>query len=831
MQENKVDFIIYSESTKYLQECIFYIKRLKLPDKYRIGILSMTSAGSLPEAYQEGMKASDAKYKVYISDHTFMIDDMFLYHLVKIFRNYPNVGMFGIRGQNSAEEYGREITGTEYGIQEINLQGQKGNHQVSFLEEALVATQYDIDWDIEDKKKYMHIQCRQFIYQGYQVIVPYQERCWCLNDREKSRGEMYDNIKFLIRRIEVFHDLEAAEKLKAMLTDGEISIETCEKLVNHICYAKGMVKWFIMDLVSGTRKTGKYVDASGSIAIDGRTECGMHIITAFNDNWSSYAGVMLQSLYENNRDIQITVHVLQADVKEGHRMVLRKQAAGFEHQIIFYDFDIQKLPSDIMTNASWTEEAYFRLFIADMLPEYIERGLYLDPDIIINRCIYDLYFMDMGEREVIGCREFSRKKEGFGDIRDELFASCIVEEDFEYFNSGVMLLNIKKIREHVKGSDYFRLLPEEQKAFDQDLLNLMHWKQAAFVDEFRYNFFPRTCFGAVNGLTENEIKQFAAIVHYGGPKPWNTSAPVRADRLWWEWAARTEWKVSVIIPTYNRRDTLGRAIDSVLNQTYKEFEIIIVDDCSSDGTYEYISKRYGDDNRIVYIKNDSNIGQSASRNTGAAYADGYFVAFLDDDDEWLPDKLEKQIRTLWESGKDVGFVYSSFIFSWDNGMISQWPPVEQDIECKRGDVLKTLLLYPLVGMITVVIKKDLFVELGGFNEELLALEDYEFSIRAARVSPFAFVDEALAIAHVSKTSVGKNKDNEIMAQCFLINKYKEELEKHGIREAKFQKVFRNAMGYGNVKKMLECLMAYGDDIEYYIALAKETVENQKEEYE
>lgn len=99
--------------------------------------------------------------------------------------------------------------------------------------------------------------------------------------------------------------------------------------------------------------------------------------------------------------------------------------------------------------------------------------------------------------------------------------------------------------------------------------------------------------------------------------------------------------VSIVIPTYNRARFLGRLVRSVLNQTYKNFEVIVADDASTDDTAEII-KTFKDD-RIRYIRHESNAGAAAARNTGIKASRGEYVAFQDSDDEWLPEKLEKQM--------------------------------------------------------------------------------------------------------------------------------------------------------------------------------------------
>lgn len=108
--------------------------------------------------------------------------------------------------------------------------------------------------------------------------------------------------------------------------------------------------------------------------------------------------------------------------------------------------------------------------------------------------------------------------------------------------------------------------------------------------------------------------------------------------------AKNNPKVSVIIPTYNRAHLIGRAIKSVLNQTYKDFEIIIVDDGSTDKTEEVV-KDFKDE-RVRYIRREKNKGGSAARNTGIKAARGEYIAFQDSDDEWLPEKLEKQMKAF-----------------------------------------------------------------------------------------------------------------------------------------------------------------------------------------
>lgn len=281
--------------------------------------------------------------------------------------------------------------------------------------------------------------------------------------------------------------------------------------------------------------------------------------------------------------------------------------------------------------------------------------------------------------------------------------------------------------------------------------------------------------------------------------------------------------VSVIIPTYNRKDTLKRSIDSVLNQTYGNIEVIIVDDCSTDGSFEYIADVYEEVQNITYIMNDKNIGPGAARNVGVMHAKGEYVAFHDSDDVWMPDKLEKQMKLMKQTDDNVGFVYSSFCGEAQDGSIGVWPPENWENSKKEGDIFSWLLLQPMVGAITIVMKKEIFLTVGGFNEELRALEDYEFSLRVAQRYNILFIEEALARVYNSADSVGKSALNSMYAQCYIAKKYLKEYEKYGLKKEKYLRMLDEAKKYGIVGEFLKAIL-YNMQDEDYIQYVKETLE-------
>ena len=261
--------------------------------------------------------------------------------------------------------------------------------------------------------------------------------------------------------------------------------------------------------------------------------------------------------------------------------------------------------------------------------------------------------------------------------------------------------------------------------------------------------------------------------------------------------------VSVVIPTYNRKHTLKRSIESVLRQTYRNFEIILVDDCSTDGTMEYMEAEYGavSDVNIVYVRNDCNLGAAGARNAGISYAKGEYIAFHDSDDEWFPNKLEKQMLHFMECKSSVGAVYSAFYLNEKKKIVC--PPKEGNMSWKSGYIFHSLLIRPLVGMITLVVRKSVLQEVGGFREQLNSMEDYELTIRIAQKYEIDLVDEILAVAHDSENSVGKRDKDKIVTQCFVMDIYRDALELAGRKRMKFERVYQEAGAYGYEEFFLE----------------------------
>lgn len=238
-------------------------------------------------------------------------------------------------------------------------------------------------------------------------------------------------------------------------------------------------------------------------------------------------------------------------------------------------------------------------------------------------------------------------------------------------------------------------------------------------------------------------------------------------------------KVTVIIPTHNRAHVIRRALHSVLHQTYGNLEVIVVDDASTDNTGETVAS--SQDPRIIYLRHETRKGASAARNTGIRAASGDFIAFQDSDDEWLNQKLEKQMAVLLQASDDVGLVYSGFLRF--EGKRATYCPSKR-VKKKSGRILSTLLDGNFVTTQAVVVRKECLAKAGLFDEKLPRLQDWELFIRVAEYYEFACIDEPLLIAFHSPESITADESLVPVALKMILAKHEKLFLRHPRSHAK-----------------------------------------------
>lgn len=211
--------------------------------------------------------------------------------------------------------------------------------------------------------------------------------------------------------------------------------------------------------------------------------------------------------------------------------------------------------------------------------------------------------------------------------------------------------------------------------------------------------------------------------------------------------AETEELISIIMPAYNAEKTLAQAVTSALAQTYQNFELLIIDDCSTDST-SALARSFRD-SRIRVLTNEANSGACHTRHHGAAQARGRWLAFLDSDDLWAPDKLEKQLRLQKERSADLVFTGSAFISA--DGTPKNWTlHVPETIGYRK------LLKQNLISNSSVLVRREKFLECECLCEGLH--EDFVCWMRILKGGALACgIDEPLLIYRLSPTSKSGNK--------------------------------------------------------------------------
>lgn len=221
--------------------------------------------------------------------------------------------------------------------------------------------------------------------------------------------------------------------------------------------------------------------------------------------------------------------------------------------------------------------------------------------------------------------------------------------------------------------------------------------------------------------------------------------------------------ISIIIPTYNRVDLILKTLQSVFAQTYDDYEVIVVDDGSEDDTPELLRGQ-----KIRYVRHEANKGAAAARNTGADIARGHYLAFLDSDDVWLFNKLEKQISDIQHTRALVVGTQSLKLDEENKTCLSQFHPE------RLGTNSEQLLQNLQVNTSSLLIEKNLFMKVNGFDTQLKVYEDWDLLIRLAEHTDYFFItQEVLVISHTHSLNTSKltGSEKKLENAIIFLNKH------------------------------------------------------------
>ena len=244
--------------------------------------------------------------------------------------------------------------------------------------------------------------------------------------------------------------------------------------------------------------------------------------------------------------------------------------------------------------------------------------------------------------------------------------------------------------------------------------------------------------------------------------------------------------ISVIIPTYNRENSILRSVKSVLNQTYNDIEVIVVDDGSTDNTANLIKSIT--DKRLRYFKYKKNKGQSFARNFGGKKSRGDIICFHDSDDEWLYNKLELQMNCF--NKVDCDFIFGQFE---KEGNIY---PNAEFITNNSQNLFENILKNPLISPTTLLCKKKILDDVGWFNKNTYCFEDYELSLKLSKKYKGMFFKGVLVKVydvgdHVESDS---NASKGLDTRCKLFIQYFKDIYRYGLCETWLRGI-KNFIGY------------------------------------
>jgi len=252
-------------------------------------------------------------------------------------------------------------------------------------------------------------------------------------------------------------------------------------------------------------------------------------------------------------------------------------------------------------------------------------------------------------------------------------------------------------------------------------------------------------------------------------------------------------KVSILIPSYNSAHFLPISIESALSGTYQDFEIIVIDDGSSDNTQEVMQsfiKKYPHKIRYIWQENK---GLAVARNTGIAQAQGEYLALLDADDKWLPCRLQEGVRIL-DADSSIGLVHGNITYIDINDKEIRTP--KRRVQFLNGFIFENIFLRKAdIACPTVLFRRTCCQEAGGFDVNLsrLGCEDRDLWLRIAPQCKIAYIDKVLSFYRLTPQSMSQNIDKMTKARLYVIDKYcpQDDQSKYSLRNRALSKIFRD----------------------------------------
>ena len=470
----------------------------------------------------------------------------------------------------------------------------------------------------------------------------------------------------------------------------------------------------------------------------------IHVCFALYDparHYSKFTGTAILSLFENTNS-KVTVHFLHDNtLTDDNREKFIQIAERYGQILKFYNVeelctkDVEKI-KEYFPNVGVDRHSiatFYRFFIMHLLPQEIEKVIYLDSDIIVNLDITEFWQIELRDKPFGAVPEFYQISDRDVSIKNRKKYITICTEGVvnpeDYFNAGVMLINLKMLREEkatISAGMKFISEHPQFKLLDQDILNYC-FSTTYLKLPLKFNRF------VLRARTENEWSIEKKIYHYATSRtclvmdsrdpynqlfmsyfmktPWvdaDTKAPLFGTNI----PSLRNYAVSVVIPMYNVEEFIGECLDSLLMQTLQDFEVIVVDDCSTDDSVKIVQEYAPKFNGRLYLTNtekNSDGGGNVPRNMGLMFASGDYIYFMDADDMILNTALETFYKAAILYDAEVVYTASRYNLRASN-----------DIYLRKDDASKKM----------IYVNTDLTIDDPQKNLDRLLLESKEGNFRS-----------------------------------------------------------------------------------------------------
>ncbi len=268
----------------------------------------------------------------------------------------------------------------------------------------------------------------------------------------------------------------------------------------------------------------------------------INLATSTDDKYARYAHVMVISALENKREEdEIYLYLLHAGLKERYLSDFKKiedRYAGFHFCSL--EVDPSRFSDKLPTEERWSVAMYYRLMLPDILPEEVNRIIYVDVDVIINKPLNELFDTDLEGKLLCACEDFETTEV---TAQSMYMANMMLQMGKKYYNSGVLLIDMSSLRKKYCFDDYMKVtfeLLEKLNAPDQDVINYIHRDEIKEIDKYSYNLFAKKAFN--DGMSLSDIEKRCTVLHYATQKPWRGKyVHCETELLWWKYARLTPY--------------------------------------------------------------------------------------------------------------------------------------------------------------------------------------------------------------------------------------------------------------------------------------------------